>query len=124
MQSTLQSRHTSFKVPLASEATPSVAAMPAAAIPVEPANGEIISLSAAQGEPSPAVVSPVAVATETASTIPPVAAATPVTPVAAVPYLTLKIILSGQWLISAFDILNRRFTLGTAKQTRNRSVNY
>ena len=94
MPSTLQSRHTSFKVPLASEATPSVAAaMPAAAILAEPASGEVISLSAAQDEPSPAVVSPVAVATETASTIPPVAAATPVTPVAAVPYLTLKIIL-------------------------------
>jgi len=93
MPSTLQSRHTSFKVPLASEATSSVATMPAAATPAEPANEEVISLSAAQGEPSPAVVSPVAVATETASTIPPVAAATPVTPVAAVPYLTLKIIL-------------------------------
>ena len=94
MQSTLQSRHTSFKVPLASEATPSVAAaMPAAATLAEPANGEVTSLSTDQDEPSPAVVSPVAVATETASTIPPVAAAAPVTPVAAVPYLTLKIIL-------------------------------
>ena len=67
--------------------------MPAAATPAEPANEEVISLSAAQGEPSTAAVSPVAVTTETASTIPPVAAATPVTPVAAVPYLTLKIIL-------------------------------
>ena len=93
MQSTLQPRRTSFKVPLASEATSSVATMPAAATPAEPANEEVISLSAAQGEPSTAAVSPVAVATETASTIPPVAAATPVTPVAAVPYLTLKIIL-------------------------------
>jgi len=96
MQSSLQSRHTSFKVPLGSGlagAPSSVATLLATAIPAEPASGEVNSLSADQVDPSAVAVSPVAVATETASTIPPVAAATPVTPVAAVPYLTLKIIL-------------------------------
>ena len=109
-QANLQSRHTSFKVPLASGVTgepPSVATLPTAAIPAEPAgpaemldqanivaaSGEVSSLTTAQGEASPAAVSSVAVAGETASPIPPVAAATPVTPVASVPYLTLKIIL-------------------------------
>lgn len=107
MLSELQSRHTSFKVPLASDFAierSSVATLPVAANPANAAdkldpvssvaaNGEVTSLSVAQGNPSPDAVSPVAVATETASTNPPVAAATPVTPVAAVPYLTLKIIL-------------------------------
>jgi hypothetical protein len=100
MPSKLQSRHTSFKVPLASDfanGPSSVATLPAEpAKPTETlgqpniaaASGEVTSLSAKQGESSS-----LAVAAETTSTLPPVAAATPLTPVAAVPYLTLKIIL-------------------------------
>ena len=104
MQTKLQSRHTSFKVPLGSglaSANSSVATLPAVAMPVEPADnagtldqsnvaladGEVTDLSAS---PNAASSAPVALAAETGSTPPPVAAATPV---AAVPYLTLKIIV-------------------------------
>ena len=94
MPSDLQSRHTSFKVPLdlgdsgETGETPAVATLPVAAITPKPDKPTDVL-----DEPSPVRISPVAVATETASTMPPVAAATPVAPVAAVPYLTLKIIL-------------------------------
>ncbi len=107
MPSKLQSRHKSFKVPLVTDMageTSSVATLPAVAIPamttdeavtldqsnIAAGDEGVADLSAAQNAPSP---SPVALTAETASAAPPVAAVSPVTPVASVPYLTLKIIL-------------------------------
>ena len=100
----LQPRRTSFKVPLATGDGSSMVTLPAATAtsptsPVEAINranrakrvattGDITNLAAQGDDPSS-----VAVAREAAGTPPPLAAATPVTPIAAAPYLTLKIIL-------------------------------